>query len=204
MPGTHNAFHADWIRLAACRTLPAQPLKRWTVRNRKEAGHMPDWKSLKHAYGTAEDMPELLAALRSFPDESSYENEPWFSLWSSLYHQGDIYSASLAAVPEIVKCLAASPEKATASFFALPASIEVARKQKEINEPAALMPGYFQAIRRLGDLAYRRVCAEANDGIARAALAAFAVSASLHSYAELILEIPSDEIPEVMEWFWER
>lgn len=165
---------------------------------------MPDWHSLEHAYGTAENMPSLLAELASFPEESSYENDPWFSLWSALYHQGDIYSASFAAVPEIVKHLAGCPERATASFFSLPAAIEVAREKEGIEVPAELKEEYFSAVSRLGSLASKIACIETGDDIARSAIAAFAVSASQHSYAELILEISSAEIPEVMEWFWER
>lgn len=70
---------------------------------------MENWDELNHAFGSAGDIPALLADLAFFPAESSYEAEPWFSLWSSLCHQGDIYSASFAAVPEIVKHLANNP-----------------------------------------------------------------------------------------------
>jgi len=165
---------------------------------------MPDWQSLKHAYGTAENLPSLLAKLESFPDESSYEAEPWFSLWSALYHQGDIYSASLAAVPSIVKCMEKSPEKVTASFFSLPAAIEVARRKSGIDVPESIRLEYFSALTCLGDLASARLRSEANDEIARSAIAAFAVSAGQHSYAELVLEIPRGEVQEVLEWYMER
>lgn len=60
------------------------------------------WDELTHAYGPASDVPSLLASARYSPAPSAYESEPWFSLWSALCHQGDIYPASLAAVPEFV------------------------------------------------------------------------------------------------------
>lgn len=55
---------------------------------------MVDWSTLKHAYGNASDVPALLASLS--PDPPS---DVWHELWSRLYHQGSVYSASFAAVP---------------------------------------------------------------------------------------------------------
>jgi hypothetical protein len=66
---------------------------------------------LQHAYGVATDIPARLELIRDFPAEFDWEAEPWFSLWSALYHQGDIFSASLAAVPAIVSILAQAPER---------------------------------------------------------------------------------------------
>lgn len=163
-----------------------------------------NWKNLKHAYGSAENIPTLLSQLSSFPDESSYEQEPWFSLWSSLYHQGDIYPASFAAVPELVKYLESAPHKATFSFFALPASIEIARVKGNLAIPGELSSAYFESIRALAPLAAKLASTESNPLVCRAATAAFAVAVGQHSYAELVLEIPSEELPEVFEWYSER
>jgi hypothetical protein len=65
--------------------------------------HSARWHDLEHAYGSAGDIPDLLrqlptAAVRS-PDG---EREPWFTLWSALCHQGDVYPASFAAFPHII------------------------------------------------------------------------------------------------------
>jgi hypothetical protein len=43
-----------------------------------------NWDNLEHAYGDAGDIPVLLKQIESFPIEGSYDQEPWFSLWSSL------------------------------------------------------------------------------------------------------------------------
>lgn len=61
----------------------------------------PKWSELDHAYGKASDIPDLLRQLETIPNPDD-NSEPWLSLWSSLAHQGDIYSASFAAVPHIV------------------------------------------------------------------------------------------------------
>lgn len=165
---------------------------------------MTSWKNLEHAYGSAENLPALLAQLAFFPDEAAYEQEPWFSLWSSLYHQGDIYSASFAAVPEIVKHLASAPQRATFSFFALPASIEIARAKDNLAIPAELSAAYFESIRALAPVAAGLAHSGASPLVCRAATAAFAAAVGQHGYAELVLEIPPEEIHEVFEWYWER
>ncbi|MFJ9589270.1 hypothetical protein [Streptomyces acidicola] len=55
---------------------------------------MTDWSRLSHAYGSAEDIPALLDRIASEPS-----SELWNDLWSSLCHQGSVYSASFAALP---------------------------------------------------------------------------------------------------------
>ncbi|EPW4410182.1 hypothetical protein ACWLOZ_004290 [Vibrio parahaemolyticus] len=165
---------------------------------------MNNWQELNHAYGSAGDMPALLAELAFYPIESSYEAEPWFSLWSALCHQGDIYSASFVAVPEIVKHLANNPQKATFSFFALPASIEIARVKGNIAVPAEFDSSYFQAIRTLGQLAATWANSTNNTIVSQSAIAAFAVSVGQIGYAELVLQIPPEDISEVFDWYWER
>lgn len=165
---------------------------------------MTDWHKLTHAYGSAEDIPALLAALSDFPSESSYYNEPWFSLWSALCHQGDIYSASIAAVPEIIRILGACPERATFCFFVLPASIESARVKGSVEVPAELSSAYFEAIKALGGLALRACQGASDDLVRRGALAAFATSIGQQAYAEVILEIPADDAPDVVEWYMQR
>ena len=62
-----------------------------------------EWGELTHAYGPATNIPDLLRRLANEPGPSEHrEQEPWWSLWSSLCHQGDVYQASYVAVPHIV------------------------------------------------------------------------------------------------------
>ena len=63
----------------------------------------PRWAELRTAYGAAGDIPEMLRDLESVPNSKDYRDEPWFSIWSALAHQGDVYSASFAAVPHVVR-----------------------------------------------------------------------------------------------------
>jgi hypothetical protein len=71
----------------------------------------PIWSELRHAYGTAENIPPLLSQLSDLPTDEA-DAEPWFTLWSSLAHQGEVYPASYAAVPHVVSVLASAPTKA--------------------------------------------------------------------------------------------
>ncbi|QND47158.1 hypothetical protein HB780_15660 [Rhizobium lusitanum] len=64
----------------------------------------PQWRELQHAYGNASNIPALLRALASSTGlKKGYTDEPWFTLWSSLCHQGDAYTASYAAIPHVVQ-----------------------------------------------------------------------------------------------------
>ncbi|ACS57981.1 MULTISPECIES: hypothetical protein [Rhizobium] len=111
------------------------------------------WGELSHCYGPAADTPALLRALDlpAGPDLSP-DAEPWFSLWSSLCHQGDVYTASYAAVPHIVRIGLATTAPIDFSFYQLPASIEIARMTGRGPEiPADLEEAYHHAITSMTD-----------------------------------------------------
>lgn len=56
------------------------------------------WSELRDAYGSADRVPNILRRLYANPtDRDSLKDA-----WSSLCHQGTIYSASIAAVPHLV------------------------------------------------------------------------------------------------------
>jgi HEAT repeat protein len=64
-----------------------------------------NWAALGHAYGSAEDVPEWLRALRSpDPEVRQWAHEDW-----NIVHQGTRYSATAPAVPFLVE-LATAPD----------------------------------------------------------------------------------------------
>ncbi|MER7842460.1 hypothetical protein ABTZ03_00740 [Kitasatospora sp. NPDC096077] len=65
------------------------------------------WASVSHAYGPAEDLPELL---RAFAGGGEDGEEARDELYSALLHQGTVYPASVAAVPFLVRIAAAGCE----------------------------------------------------------------------------------------------
>jgi len=60
------------------------------------------WIDLRHAYGPASNLPDLLARARTDVRPGHVPEGVWFQLWSALYHQGDVFTASYAAVPYLV------------------------------------------------------------------------------------------------------
>ena len=164
----------------------------------------PRWDSLQHAYGAATDIPDLLRALeRASGPTSDYRDEPWFSLWSSLCHQGDIYSASYAAVPHIVRIASAAAGPIAFGFFLLPASIEVARHQ---GRGPPLLPdletAYRQAIDELVGCIHQHWRDEWNRDMLLSALGALAVAKGDHEVAEAILNLDNDLVARINAGEW--
>jgi hypothetical protein len=60
-----------------------------------------DWAALEHAYGSADDVPGLLRAVGSV--DARVRDEVLEELFSSLCHQGSVYSATAAAVQFVAK-----------------------------------------------------------------------------------------------------
>lgn len=66
-----------------------------------------DWASLGHAYGPADDVPELLRGLASAdPAERELALD---GMYGSVHHQGDVYDSTLACIPFLLE-LVADPE----------------------------------------------------------------------------------------------
>lgn len=106
------------------------------------------WRELRHAYGSAADIPALLRQLPGAPVRSSdSEGEPWFTLWSALCHQSDIYPASFAAVPHIVAAAHHREPADRIEYLFLAGTIESMRhKASSPSLPAELEPAYAAAL----------------------------------------------------------
>jgi hypothetical protein len=74
--------------------------------------HEVDWASLRHAYGSAEDVPGLLRGLTSA--DPAERGTALDELYGSLHHQGRVYDATLACVPFLLRLAAHEgvPERA--------------------------------------------------------------------------------------------
>jgi hypothetical protein len=86
-----------------------------------------EWQHLRHAYGPATDIPELLARARTDTRRGYTPDSTWFSLWSALCHQGDTYSASYAAVPYLVGLAELPAYRGNCDPLLLASSIEASR-----------------------------------------------------------------------------
>jgi HEAT repeat protein len=63
-----------------------------------------DWASLRHAYGSAEDVPGLIRDLRS--SDAEVRRAAMYELYGNIYHQGTRYEASAYAVPFLLELVA--------------------------------------------------------------------------------------------------
>jgi hypothetical protein len=158
------------------------------------------WSELQHAYGCAADVPSLLERLRELPT-SEGGAEPWFTLWSALAHQGDVYSASFAAVPHVIAALATGPARADASFFHFPAWVEICREKNGVEVPQDLEASYFEALARLPSLVAQAASRAWEPGLAACALSAVAAAKGQHAVAEAVLEMAEPGVAEeFIEW----
>ena len=161
------------------------------------------WSELKHAYGSASDMPDLLRQLESLPS-SEGDSEPWFSIWSALAHQGDVYPASFAAVPHVIYFLSKSPLKADFSYFQFPAWVEICRVKNSVPVPDELQEAYFSALSQLPGLVAAASDRKWDDSFLACALSAIAASKGFVNIAEAVLEIDAEVADDFMEWFFNR
>jgi len=159
-----------------------------------------EWHRLRHAYGAASDIPRLLRQLADNPGPTkNRKEEPWFSLWSALCHQGDVYDASFAAVPHIVEIGIAASGPIDFGFFQLPASIEVGRSRRhEADLPPQLKNSYLGALRRLHECAFKHAEEDWDSTMAQAVAAALAAAKGQVQLAEAIGELDRDTIAQII------
>ena len=164
------------------------------------------WAELRHAYGPATDIPALLVQLENPATPRSKDApDPWFMLWSSLAHQGDIYSASFATVPHVVRILSGQPaDRQKAEFFHFPAWVEICRQRKNIPVPAALADDYYSALNKLPALVAAAASQSWDEEFLRAALSAIAAAKGHCRVAEAALELSPKVADEFLEWFFAR
>lgn len=141
-----------------------------------------DWSALRHAYGNADDIPALLEAARQAPAPTDGKEQPWFALWSALCHQGDVYSASYAAVPVLVDIAAerATDHRVVGECLLLAGCIELDRAVPEgrgaPSMPPQLAAAYHASLQRGNEVAARTMTGEHDAELRRRldiALAAF-------------------------------
>ncbi len=164
----------------------------------------PRWSNLAQAYGNAAVIPKLLVDLAASPHQAGPTDEPFFSLWSSLCHQGDVYTASYAATPHIVQIAIHSADPIDFSFFLLPASIEVARQNgRGPAVPAFLAESYATALDKLP----QSVAAHQGEAWDRdmliSACAALAIGKGDHAAAEAIMTLDDDLIAKINAGDWD-
>lgn len=120
---------------------------------------MIDWNSVNHAYGPADDLPELLQAA----EESGVESgEAWDAVWSRLYHQGTVYPASFEALPSLAAMAERHQPAGYVSAVDLAAAILGATDRPEAQDDAC--ERFAPEIQALHAIALRNLDAADSDG----------------------------------------
>lgn len=164
----------------------------------------PRWQELEHAYGGAGDIPALLEQIAQFP-EDKVDSGAWFQIWSALAHQGDVYSASFAAVPHVIAALAKAPTTAHESYFHFPAWVEICRAKQEVAVPAELQESYFSSLGSLPQLAANAATKAWSRGFLACTLSAVAAAKGQHAVAEAILEMAEEgTAEEFLAWHYDQ
>lgn len=104
-----------------------------------------NWSRLTHAYGPADDVPELLGELTSTDPEVYFT--AFDVLLSTIYHQGSRYSASAEAIPFLYSLVSRKTTQNRESLlylitslavghpdWSVPKGVDVAKWQKRISE----------------------------------------------------------------------
>jgi hypothetical protein len=160
----------------------------------------PAWSQLSHAWGEASDIPDLLRQLDDLPPYEDYRTEPYFSLWSTLCHQGDVYTASCAAVPHLVEVWKRHPTRAPWSVIGLASAIEVARATGRGPEvPSALAQGYFAALAAVPALAALAAAEPWDELRCRVITSAIAAAKGQPRLADAIGELAPDMAEKFLE-----
>jgi hypothetical protein len=160
----------------------------------------PRWAALSDAYGGASGVSKLLAEAEALPPDSGSNAEPYFTLWSALCHQGDVYSASYAALPHLVRIVEANPEKFRWTLLALVQAIETARLEgRGPPIPNDLRDAYIKALERLPSVAAILMRANVSELELRVILSACASAKGFASLGEAITELTPENTTRFLE-----
>lgn len=151
------------------------------------------WSALSDAYGASSGIPKLLASAEMLPEDANGQTEPYVSLWSALCHQGDVYSASYAALPHLVRIVEANPDKFRWTLLLLVHAIEVARSEgRGPPVPDDLKGFYEDALARVPVIASPLLRRDMGEEELRVILAACASAKGFPSVGEAIAELTPD------------
>ncbi len=158
------------------------------------------WGELIHAYGTAEDVPDMITELERFPTYENYRSEPYFSLWSAICHQGDVYTASFAALPHLVRIAESAPRFVQRELFVVVSAIEIARVNaiRSPSIPDDLESAYRNALNALPRCISNFAMHDWDELDCRYAGAALAVSKGHTVFADALLQLEPDIVRRIV------
>lgn len=125
-----------------------------------------DWASLRHAYGSAEDVPGLLRGLASVhPAERETALD---GMYGAVHHQGDVYDSTLACVPFLLALVASGEVADRAGIVELLVSIGSEGEDREAGSGDGLLARARVGV-RAGAEVFVRLAGDADPSVRRAA-----------------------------------
>ncbi len=160
----------------------------------------PRWVELRHAYGSAGDVPVLLRYVESSPGIRRPYYRAVLHALVVLCHQGEVYTASYAAVPHLVALVEASPQHFRWTLLALVQAVEAARFAGEaVDMPRYLVGAYFGALRRIPQIAAKLLSSPRTEVECRVILSACAASAGHAGLSDAINELTPETIEKLYD-----
>ncbi|MEL7360644.1 MAG: hypothetical protein AAFN13_01100 [Bacteroidota bacterium] len=155
----------------------------------------PRWADLEGGYRVPYDPRPALQRIK----QETEVQVAWEELWEELHHQGDVGTASFAAVPHLVQ-IHAEQDVPNYNVFAMLCVIERARSGE--GNPAIpdwLKKGYEQAWQDIIPLALRDIARSESEDLLRSAFSAIAIARGLQWLSTLIFDFSEAETQEMIE-----
>lgn len=155
----------------------------------------PRWPALQGGYRTAYDATPALRALA----EGGEPGVIWERLWQELHHQGDVGTASYAAVPHLVSSCR-NRRLYDWNLFALASIIEICRgRPRNPPLPEWLADSYRQAWRELFEFGIEALRACVDPLVVQSVLGVIALHKGLTQLGAVLAMADESEIREVYE-----
>ena len=151
------------------------------------------WQDLEGGYRKPFDPRSMLSKLEADKDTKA----AWDDLWKGLHHQGDVGSASYAAVPHLVRIYR---KRGTIDWntYAIVAAVELARENGKNPEVLKwLEEDYFRAIHELAEVGAVEVLRTKNAVEIRAILSILALAGGARTHAKFLLDYSAEELLEM-------
>jgi hypothetical protein len=147
------------------------------------------WEELTGGYKTPLDPRPLFAKLEAGEVETA-----WSELWDELHHQGDVGTASYAAVPHLVR-IYRKLGIIDWNVYAIVAIIELARERSQNPQlPKLLEQGYLRAIQELAEIGQSEILRAEEPETVRGILSVIAISKGLRAHGKFLIEFSEDEL----------
>jgi hypothetical protein len=152
------------------------------------------WNGLIGGYRVPFDPRPMIRKLEASPEDDKI----WSQLIEELYHQGDVGTASYAAIPCLIHvCIA--QKILPWQLFALTVFVEEARVHSDnLGLPSWVQDSYLRAIEVLGLASLEALQTKTSDLQTRGMLSVVALWKGLSGYANVLVNFTEKELEELL------